>query len=209
MLHKTTHTVLIERTGLLALLSTALFWLALEQYAALAVALIALGLSMIAIRKAPALVSLWLSLSLSIHVVIGMAAGGYKWPYFDDVLHFFLVGTLTLIAIREVHAKTRWSGQRLSPLQLVFIGILFSLGIGASWEIFEYLIDLTGVYHSQHGLRDTIADIFFGGLGGLITSLLAPNGKLPPLIKTYPLRFLKRTYHSTQTVNSAIKRHGE
>ena len=177
MLQTTAYIMAIERVGLLTLLSTAIFWLALEDYAALAVALIALGLSLTAMCKAPAMISLWLSLSLSIHIAIGMAAGGYEWPYFDKALHLFFVAALTLIVINEAHEKIKWAGQTPSPVQLIFIGTLFALAIGASWEIFEYLIDLTGIYHTQRGLTDTITDIFFGGLGGLIASLFASLAK--------------------------------
>jgi hypothetical protein len=38
--------------------------------------------------------------------------------------------------------------------------------MGAMWELFEFAVDLTGVYVSQLGLADTMADIAAGVLGG-------------------------------------------
>ena len=119
----------------------------------------------------PRIFSLWLSTGLVIHVVVGMAMDGYSLCYFDDALHFGIVGSLTFLVVSELKPCVKWQSLALPRSQLLVCGTLFALGIGALWEVFEFLVDLTGVYQAQRGLPDTMMDLVAGGAGGVIASL--------------------------------------
>ncbi len=180
MTRNTGYKVRLEQASQLSIIITAIWWFVEQNFTALLVALVAIVLCIGAMRKAPSLISLWLNSSLAIHIVIGMALGGYEWRYFDDVLHLSFVGTLTLIILNDVRQKITWRRQALSSLQLIFAGTMFSLAIGSSWEMFEYLVDLTHFYKTQRGLTDTMTDIFGGSLGGILASLVASRIELSP-----------------------------
>lgn len=119
----------------------------------------------------PRAILLWLTTSLAVHVVVGMALDGYAWFLFDDVLHFCLVGWLTFLAMKGIGIRTELSSLVLSLPEQLLVGSIFALGVGAAWELFECLIDLTGTYQAQVGLIDTMMDVFAGAIGGISACL--------------------------------------
>ncbi|MEE8244603.1 MAG: hypothetical protein V3R27_06390 [Pseudomonadales bacterium] len=161
----------MELAGLSTLMIAAIWWTVEQHFAALAVAMVAIFISLVAIQKAPRVFSLWLTGALVIHVVVGMAMDGYAWCYFDDVLHLGIVGWLAFLAMTGLRQRVKWQDQALPRPQLLAVGLLFALGVGAMWEMFEYLVDLTGAYQAQRGLTDTMMDLFADGVGGVIACL--------------------------------------
>ena len=164
-------TAALEWGGIAVLTATATFWAFEHHYPAFAVASAAIIISLLALWRAPKALSLWLIGALIVHVVFGMALGGYNLRYFDDTLHFAMVGSLTLLAIDPLLYRVCLNGAVLQPRHVLISAVFFSLGVGAAWELFEYSIDLTGAYRSQLGLPDTMKDILAGTAGGLSSSL--------------------------------------
>ena len=161
----------IEFAGLVALAVTAVWWATEQHFAALAVAVAAIFISSVSTQKAPRVFSQWLTSALVIHVVVGMSMDGYAWRYFDDALHLAIVGWMTFIAMTGVRKHVKWRDLLLSRPQLLAVGFVFALGVGAMWEMFECLVDLTGAYQAQQGLTDTMTDLFADGVGGVIACL--------------------------------------
>ncbi len=161
----------MELAGLSALTIAAIWWAVEQHFAALAVAMVAIFISLVAIQKTPRVFSLWLTGALVIHVVVGMAMDGYAWRYFDVALHLGIVGWLTFLAMSGLRKRVKWRDLALPRPQLLAVGFLFALGVGAMWEMFEYLVDLTGAYQAQRGLTDTMIDLFADGVGGVIACL--------------------------------------
>lgn len=164
-------TAALEWGGIAVLTATSTFWILKHHYPAFAVASVAIIISLLALWRAPKALSLWLIGALVVHVVLGMALGGYNLRYFDDTLHFAMVGTLTMLAIEPLRYRVYLNGAILQPRHIVLSAVFFSLGVGAAWELFEYSIDLTGAYRSQLGLPDTMIDVFAGTAGGISSSL--------------------------------------
>lgn len=149
----------------IGLILTAAWWAANQHYAHFVVAVVAVFLSLIGVWLASRALSLWLICTLTIHVGGGMALDGYARPYFDIGLHFGFIGWLTFLTITALNRREQWQALVSSRSQLLAVGLLFGLGVGAAWEIFEYLIDLTGVYQAQQGLSDTMTDLLADGAG--------------------------------------------
>ena len=63
------------------------------------------------------------------------------------------------------------------PFLLRMLLIISFVGLAAvSWELWKFAMDAVFDRHLQIGLFDTMSDIFFGLLGGLITSLFRRIG---------------------------------
>lgn len=95
-----------------------------------------------AISKKP--MSLSLSIMTAILVFLGIhlakAAHMYSyWPRFDRLLHtnFGLMGSAMIYAL-----FLRWNGDKMHPVGMVLAVFLSVLGVGALWEILEYVCSL-------------------------------------------------------------------
>ena len=132
------------------------------------------------------LVSLWAAVS---DMTLGRLAGLYVGTaWFDKILHFgnsLLIGLLAFLIIYALQFTGRL---RTSAIVNVLIIVLLSLGIGAVWEIAEYVADLAFKEGAQGspimgGLDDTIWDLILDGGGGMLGAFLG----------SFYLRWSKRT----------------
>ncbi len=166
-----------EFAGVGALGAAAVWWIVDGNVSSLVVAAGALAICLVAVQSASRKLSLWVTSALVSHVVLGMALDGYSIHYFDDAMHFALVGWLTVLAVNEIDSRIKWNGAKLSRQYLVVVGMMFALGIGALWEFFEFGVDLTGAYQAQLGLTDTMTDLLADGAGGGSAALLMTLGR--------------------------------
>ena len=113
-------------------------------------------------------------------MTLGRLAGLYdRSIWFDKALHLgnsVLVGILGFLAVYVLH----FTG-RLPAGKIVMGGIIvvLTLGIGAFWEILEYVSDAFFAKGAQGSpllapLDDTMWDLILDGVGGLIGGLLGP-----------------------------------
>lgn len=99
--------------------------------------------------------------------------------WYDKALHFSNSILLGFLGFLIVYAL-RFTGKMKAPLWVTGLFILLlTMGIGAFWEIVEYLADLAfhqGAQGSpwQNALDDTMWDLMLDGLGGLLGALLGP-----------------------------------
>ncbi|MBK7583251.1 MAG: hypothetical protein IPI67_24040 [Myxococcales bacterium] len=97
--------------------------------------------------------------------------------WFDKVLHFgnsLLVGLLAFLIVYALHFTGRL---QISSVANAVVILLLALGMGALWEIAEYVADLAFHQGSQgspamNPLDDTMWDLILDGAGGALGGLL-------------------------------------
>lgn len=123
------------------------------------------------------LAALWGAVS---DMTLGRLAGLYGGTvWFDKVLHFgnsVLVGLLAFLIVYSLQFTGRL---RTSAVVNGLIILLLSLGIGAVWEIAEYVADLAFQEGAQGSptlgpLDDTMWDLILDGSGGMLGAFLGP-----------------------------------
>lgn len=97
------------------------------------------------------------------------------YPYYDKFTHFVSSITVAVLAFVSILLINRFSCTKLARWQIFFYIVIFTMAIGAFWEIYEYLMDtFLGSYltkHLQHGLDDTMIDLIIDLLGGIVIGL--------------------------------------
>jgi hypothetical protein len=93
------------------------------------------------------------------------------YPYYDKFAHFVSSITVAVLAFVSILLINRFSCSKLRRWQIFFYIVIFTMAIGAFWEIYEYLMDtFLGAYLTkslQHGLDDTMIDLILDLLGGV------------------------------------------
>ena len=112
-----------------------------------------------------------LSLYLSIS---GNVRGWYHlfYPFYDKIAH--LVSSITIAVLGFVAAVIidRYTEIKLNRPTIVFFVIIFTMALGAFWEITEFLSDNLFGTQLQVGLGDTMYDLIFDLAGGIIIGVL-------------------------------------
>jgi len=94
------------------------------------------------------------------------------YPYYDKFAHFVSSITVAVLAFVSIILINRFSCTKLRRWQIFFYIVIFTMAIGAFWEIYEYLMDtFLGAYLTkslQHGLDDTMIDLILDLLGGVV-----------------------------------------
>lgn len=162
------------------LLSAALIALGLSRWSLAFVSFATLALSLLppllAARwslRLPLPFLLFTTLFFFASIFLGEALDFYErlW-WWDIVLHGFsalgfgLTGFLFVFMLFE--------GDRFAapPSAIAFISFCVAMTVGATWEIFEYTMDLSfGLNMQKSGLDDTMGDLIVDAVGGLIASL--------------------------------------
>lgn len=135
------------------------------------------------IRHIPIEIEILLFIMIILQYILGGVHDFYTViPYYDKLVHFmlpFFVGVIGFLIAYTMFATGRL---KASALSTVIIIALISLGIGALWEIFEYLSDtlifpLVPYHHFQGNLQqvanvDTMTDLIDDLAGGLFGAIL-------------------------------------
>jgi hypothetical protein len=94
------------------------------------------------------------------------------WDLFLHTSSGFLLGLLGFIVIYVLNSQDRVR-MRLSPLLVGVFSFVFSVALGAIWEIFEFSIDFfLGMNMQKSGLNDTMGDMIVNLIGGLVMACL-------------------------------------
>ena len=119
---------------------------------------------------------LWVTTAVLLHT-LGSAGLYGQFGWWDSITHALsasLVAGSGYIVVRAIDLHT--DRIRL-PHRFAFVFILvLVLAFGVVWELFEFGLDLaaaeTGLTMplAQHGLGDTVADLFYDSLGGLVVA---------------------------------------
>ena len=94
------------------------------------------------------------------------------YPFYDKFAHFVSSITVAVLAFVSILLINRFSCTKLHRWQIFFYIVIFTMAIGAFWEIYEYLMDtFFGAYLTkslQQGLDDTMIDLILDLLGGVV-----------------------------------------
>lgn len=107
---------------------------------------------------------------------LGEVRGYYiRFWWWDAVLHTgsgFLLGILGFLSIYILN-ESKDVDLHLHPKFVAVFAFVFAMGIGALWEIFEFMMDqVFGLNMQKSGLVDTMWDLIVDGIGAMIISAL-------------------------------------
>jgi hypothetical protein len=105
-------------------------------------------------------------LSLYMHI-LGQFGIYHLYPGYDKISHFMGSVTVSLLGFSSVVIMDRFSKIKPDKKQILFFIIIFTLAIGALWEIGEFSLDKIMKTNAQHGLDDTMFDLIADMLGAM------------------------------------------
>lgn len=137
------------------------------------------------INHFPIEIEILLFVMVFLQLVLGEARDFYtEVPYYDKIVHFMLPLFIGLIGFLILYALSFNNQLKVSTKSMIFMAIVLSLGIGAFWEIIEYLSDqvlyprIDGWHHfqgnaQQDALHDTMSDMILDTMGGVFGAALS------------------------------------
>lgn len=107
---------------------------------------------------------------------LGEMQGYYaRFSWWDKVLHTssgFLLGVLGFLLVYVLNQDERVD-LSMKPGFVALFAFVFSVAVGAEWEVFEFAMDsLFGMNMQKSGLVDTMWDIIVDSVGALVIAVL-------------------------------------
>lgn len=164
------------------------------------------------IRSVPLQLELIFCIMIIVSLVVGETLNFYQLiPYYDKFVHFSLPFFVGFIAFLLAYTMHETGNLKITNGLLIVIIVLITMGIGATWEIIEYITDhfinpYVHIFEQLQGsptespLVDTMNDLICDMLGGIFGAILG-------------LRYIKseRNNHSsrlTELVNEIVSNVG-
>ncbi len=121
----------------------------------------------------PWILNLLIAASFAFHLG-GEIQGFYRLlsPFYDKVGHFLGSVTVSLLGLALVIIFDKHTKAKLTRIHFIFFIIIFTMALGAFWEIGEFLLDVFTGMKNQPSLEDTMYDIIFNFLGSTFIALL-------------------------------------
>ncbi len=116
-------------------------------------------------KKFPKSLFLLIFFIAMVNALAGMFSWYWRIPWFDMPMHF--LGGLWVGSVALWFYSRSVSTQYLQAF-LVSIGAV--LVVGGLWEIFEFSVDTIVSVSDQNGVLDTISDVMFDIIGGVIAT---------------------------------------
>ena len=113
--------------------------------------------------EVPALLSIVIVLFCFCALVLGDGLDFYgKFPWWDSVLHGFSGVLLSMIALWLIHVIMAGNDKAIyfNKYFLALFLVMFSLGMGACWEIIEYTYDSISGTNTQQFMASTTGSLF-------------------------------------------------
>jgi hypothetical protein len=117
--------------------------------------------------------NLLIVLALFIHVS-GNIRGWYEifYPFYDKIAHFIASSAVAILGFISAVIFDQYTEIKINRALIIFFIIIFTMAIGSCWEIGEFLSDKSLGTSFQHGLDDTMWDLMFDLIGGLVVGIL-------------------------------------
>ena len=110
---------------------------------------------------------------LLLSLILGSILGFYHKIWWFDLLCHFMSGCLTTVVSIIILDKYKLIDKKYRVFGIIFI-IIFTVGIAALWEYFEFTIDKLSGNDTQNvlttGVDDTIEDMMIATLPSIVTS---------------------------------------
>ena len=143
-----------------------------------------LSISPILIKKnfrfsIPWLLEFLIALAISLHIWGGVL-GLYAIPLYDKFAHFLASAIIAFFALIVMYVLDTYSMRiHMDFIMLSFFIIIFTLAMGAMWEIAEFASDQIfshGIPVAQISLHDTMTDLIADGIAGLLVGIFGAIG---------------------------------
>ncbi len=120
----------------------------------------------------PVELNLWIVLALFLHVIGGVSGFYDNLPGWDHVTHAMSSSLIAALGFVIVAALDKYVESIYLPTPfLSLIIVMFTMAMGVSWELMEYVIDEISGSNMQYSLSDTMVDLLFDLLAGLIVAV--------------------------------------
>ncbi len=117
----------------------------------------------------PVELNFWIVLALFLHV-LGSFSGFYDnvpgWDHLTHAMSASLIAALGFVIVVAID-KYAYSINLPRAFLALFI-IMFTVAVGVIWEVVEYAIDSLTASRLQYSLDDTMKDLMFDAIGGLL-----------------------------------------
>lgn len=159
------------------ILLTAIYTFGTGTYPLALCGFIAFGLTLAPymITRRPDITLPWeinLLIALSLHLA-GGAGGWYGiFPRYDTAADLISGITVAVLGFVIVFLIYRFSHLRPTPMVTVYFIVLFTMGLGGVFEIYEFVFDRFLGTSLQYGLNDTMLDLVFDFMGAIIIALI-------------------------------------
>lgn len=111
-------------------------------------------------------------LALFLHSGGGALNAYHAIPGWDHITHFTGTAVVALLGLMIMAIIDGYSEQiRFNTPMLIFFVIIFALAMGTVWEMFEFSSDKIFGTHEQWSLDDTMWDLIFDMIGGIIVAV--------------------------------------
>lgn len=120
----------------------------------------------------PTLIDTLILVYLYLGTYLGSLKSFFEMIWWWDILMHLLMGiNIALISFSIIfHLKEVKNHIQLSPLMIAFFSFTVSMAAGGVWEIIEYMLDSFFGFELQKAHPDTMIDLIFVFIGGLIVS---------------------------------------
>ncbi len=114
-----------------------------------------------------------ITLILFLHTFLGEWLMFYErvWMW-DKFLHLLGSAIIALLAFVTVYSLHYTKKIRLSVPLIGFFTVIFAMAMGGIWEILEFSVDNLFDKQTQKGLADTMWDMIYDLVGGIIVAIL-------------------------------------
>ncbi len=116
---------------------------------------------------------LLITLAIFLHMFLGELLMFYeRFAPWDVILHLFSTAVISLLAFMIVYTLHYTKKLRLSIPLVGFFTVTFAMFVGSIWEILEYAVDIFFDTTAQKGLSDTMWDLIYDLIAGIIVACL-------------------------------------
>jgi len=113
----------------------------------------------------PVELNLWIVLALFLHVIGGFSGFYDNLPGWDHLTHAMSSSLIAALGFVTVVALDKYVESIYLPGSfLAFFIVMFTMAMGVSWEVMEYVVDEVTGSNMQYSLSDTMVDLLFGRL---------------------------------------------
>lgn len=105
--------------------------------------------------------------------ILGVNFGLFDIPSWSKFMHFFGSTIVAVLAFITVYTLNFIKKIKLNLFMIGFFTFVFAIAIGALWEIAEFFCDVYLGTAFQKGLNDTMWDLVFDSLAGIVAAIAA------------------------------------
>jgi hypothetical protein len=116
---------------------------------------------------------LLITLALFLHTFLGEVLMFYErvWLW-DKALHVYGTAVISMLAFMIVYTLHYTGKLRLTIPFIGFFTVTFALAVGSLWELAEFSVDFIFEKDTQKGLADTMWDLVYDLMGGVVIAVL-------------------------------------